>query len=113
MGIKIGYAYIEDIEMIKLKCLNPDCNYVYQVTPAELEDNPQYHDKCLICGSRLKVDNVEEIVEKGLYERANEYLNEWIKTLGLEGALELVERHKEEAIGRIYMELLKKRGIIK
>ena len=99
--------------MIKLKCLNPDCNYIYQVSPAELEDNPQYHKSCIICGSKIKVDNVEEIVKFDLEKRAEEYLNIWINTLGLEGALELVEKHKDEAIGRIYIELLRKRGLVK
>ena len=99
--------------MIKLKCLNEQCNYVYQVTSKELEDNPQYHRTCIICGSKIKIDNVEEIVEKDLYYRAEEYLNDYIRTLGIEGALELCERHKDEATGRIYMELLRKKGIIK
>ena len=99
--------------MIKLKCLNPDCNYIYQVSPVELEDNPQYHKSCIICGSKIKVDNVEEVVKKDLYDRASELLNSWIRTLGIEGALELCERHKDEATGRIYMELLRKKGIIK
>jgi hypothetical protein len=99
-------------KMIKLKCLNPDCNYVYQVTPAELEDNPQYHDKCLICGSRLKVDNVEEIVKLDIEKRIANYVSQWLKELGGDETLSLIQRHKNQATYRLYIKELRKRGFI-
>ena len=98
--------------MIKLKCINTQCNYCYEVTEAELENNYQYHKTCLICGSQLQVINTKEIVNKDIYTRAEEYLNKWLNELGIEGTMEMLERNKNQSTYRIYAELLKKRGII-
>jgi len=96
--------------MIVLKCSNEYCNYCYKVTPKELENNPQYHSNCLICGSLLKVDNLKEIITKNLYERAEEYINKWVSELGWDRTLDLIAKNKEQACYRIYKEILEKRG---
>lgn len=96
--------------MIKLKCSNDNCNYCYQVTQKELEDNPQYYKVCLICGSRMKIDNYKEIIKFDLYKKAEEYLNKWFTEFGIEGTLELIERNKNQACYRIYKEILEKKG---
>ena len=96
--------------MVKLKCQNPACNYLYEITKKELENNPQYHRTCIVCGSQLKVDNLAEIVEKDLQTQAELYINKWIKELGAEGCIELVERNKNTACYRIYKDILEKRG---
>ena len=56
--------------MIKLKCINEQCNYSYEVSKTELEEYGQYHTNCLICGSKLEVakESMKEIVEKDLYQ---------------------------------------------
>jgi hypothetical protein len=37
----------------------------------------------------------------------------WFNKLGIEYTLELVERHQYEAVGKPYVEELKKRGLMK
>jgi hypothetical protein len=90
--------------MIKLKCVNNKCAFSYEITSKELEDNPQYHKVCLVCGSQMKVDNLDEIIELDLYKRAEEYIKLWIKELGLEGCIELIERNQDQSCYRIYKE---------
>jgi hypothetical protein len=99
--------------MIKLICKNTECAYSYEVSEKELEEYGQYHQKCLICGSKLEVEkqSLQELVKQDLYERASAYLYEWGRRLGLEGMLEMIERNKNQACYRIYKDILEKRGI--
>jgi hypothetical protein len=101
--------------LIKLKCLNENCEYCFEVSEAELRDNPQYYERCLVCGSKLKVEKecLKEIVKKDLYQQAEEYLNKWFGEMGIEGTLEMIEKFKEQPTYRIYQDLLRKRGLIK
>lgn len=91
--------------MINLKCSN--CNFVYLVSEKDITD---YGNFCIICGNKLQVDNLDEVVKKDIYQRAEEYINTWVKELGLEGCIELLERNKNQACYRIYKEILEKRG---
>lgn len=98
--------------MIKLKCVNKECNYIYEVTQKELEDYPLYHQKCLICGSKLKITqkSLTEIVRKGIYQRAEQYINKWVAEMGWDNTLDLIKSNKNQASYRIYKEILEKRG---
>jgi hypothetical protein len=96
--------------MIKLKCINPECAYSYSVSEKELEYNQKYHKTCLICGSLMKVDNLKEIVRQDIYNRAEEYINEWVSKIGWDRTLDLIKKYKDNPIYRIYKEILGKRG---
>jgi len=98
---------------ITLKCSNKECSYGYKVSEKELEEYGEtYHSKCLICGSKLEIvqGSINDLVKFELFKRAEEHLYKWFNQLGLEGTLELVERHSNQACYRIYKELLEKRG---
>lgn len=97
--------------MIKLKCSNISCNYIYEVTQKELEDNPQYHRACLICGSKLQVDNLEEIVRLDVEQRVKDYVDLWFRTLGADYTLEMIERHRDLAVYRLYKDEIERRGL--
>lgn len=98
--------------MIKLRCCNPDCKFVYSVSEKEYQEYGKvYHSQCMICGAKLEVDKLMEMVKFEIYKRAEEYLNKWIAKLGLEGCMELLERHRNQACYRIYKELMEKRGL--
>lgn len=96
--------------MIKLRCVNPDCNYCYQISKKELEEYGQYHKVCIICGSLLQVDNLKELVKLDLEQRIKNYVDKYFKTLGIEYTLELIARHKDLAVYRLYKTELEKRG---
>lgn len=99
--------------MIKLICVNDVCKYSYEVSEKELTEYPEYHKKCLICGNQLKVteESLNEVVKKDLYTQAEDYINKWSAEMGLEGCMELIERHKDQSCYRIYKEILEKRGL--
>ena len=97
--------------MIRLKCINNVCNYSFEVTPKELEDNPQYYKICLLCGSKLTVDNFEEVITFDLYKRAEENINKWIKEIGWDSTIDLIKRNNKQSCYRIYREILQKKGI--
>ena len=96
--------------LIKLKCSNKDCEFSYKVTLTELEDNPQQHRFCMICKSKMQVNNVEEIVNEDLEQKIKTYINKWFKQIGIEATIELCERNQDLAVYRLYKEELKKRG---
>lgn len=97
--------------MIKLTCTI--CNYSYSVSEGELLDNPELHQVCLLCGAKLFIENLEEIVKEDIYKRAENYLNKWFAENGIEGTLEILERNKTQPTYKIYVEILRKRGLIK
>jgi hypothetical protein len=99
--------------MIKLKCQNCDCQYCYEITEKELLDNEHCHRKCLICGSKLIIANLSELVAQDLDYQAENYLNQWIKEMGMEGAVELIERSPRNGVRDMYMRKLKERGLIR
>jgi len=97
--------------LIKLKCINENCNFSYSVSEKEfLEYGKIYHNRCMICSSKLEVDNLKEIVEKDLYQRAEDYINKWVVEIGWDRTLDLIQRNKEQSCYRIYKEILEKRG---
>ena len=94
--------------MVKLKCKH--CKYEYAITEAEIIEDGILHKYCFLCGGEIEVLNLNEIMEKDLYKRAEEYITKWTAEFGLEGCIELVERNKNQACYRIYKEILEKRG---
>ena len=99
--------------LIKLKCSNPKCGYSYSLTPDELEENGQYYTHCLLCGCKMEVINLEEIVDSDLSWEAEKLIDKWLNILGIEGTIELIERNRNQACSRIYFDILRRRGIIK
>jgi hypothetical protein len=96
--------------MIRLKCLNENCEYCFQVSEKEFTDNPQYYERCLVCGSQLKVINVEEIVKLDIEKRVKENVDNWVKKFGWDYVLDLIASNKNNAVYRLYLEELKRRG---
>jgi len=96
--------------MIKLRCSNPKCQYKYKITPDELKDNGELHTHCLFCGFKIEVTNLSEVIDRDLNIQIKQYIDKWIKSEGIEGCIELVERNKNQACYRLYKEELEKRG---
>ena len=100
--------------MIKLICKNTECAYSYEVSEKELEEYGQYHQKCLICGSKLEVEkqSLQELVKRGIEEKVKDYIDKWLAELGGDETLSLIQRNKHQACYRLYIEELRKRGFI-
>lgn len=97
--------------MIKLKCSNENCAFTYSVSEKELEEyGEHYHTFCMICGSKLQVINLEEIVANDVEQKVKEYIDLWFRTLGIEYTIEMIERHKDLAVYRLYKAEIEKRG---
>ena len=94
--------------MIKLKCLV--CGYIFEVSEYELRTFPDYYDKCFLCNGQLRVENLEEIVKYDIDKQIKEYLDKWFNELGVEGTIELIERHKDQPSYRLYKAELERRG---
>jgi hypothetical protein len=80
-----------------------------EIEEAKLIAEPQSHRYCY-CGEKLSISNLEDIVEKDIYIRAEEYINKWLKEIGGDETLSLVQRNKNQSCYRIYKEILEKRG---
>lgn len=99
--------------MIKLICINNKCEYSYRVTESELTEYPQYHKTCLVCGSKMKIskESLEKIVSADVDTQVKDFINKWFNELGIEGTIEMIERHKnQEVCYRLYKAELERRG---
>ena len=94
--------------IIKFYCKN---GHYYEVDEAKLIAEPQSHRYCY-CGEKLSISNLEDIVKKDLYTQAEEYINRWIKEIGGDETLSLVQRHRDQSCYRIYKEILQRKGFI-
>ena len=97
--------------MIKLKCQH--CKYEYSVSEEELRDNGELHRYCFVCGGLIEVINLEEIIRKDIDTEVKDNVDIWFRQLGIEYTIELIFRHKELAVFRLYEQELKKRGLVK
>jgi len=100
--------------MIKLMCVNEVCKYSYQVSENELKEYGQYHKNCLICGSQLKItqESLDEVVKLDIEQRVKENIDKWLKEIGGDETLSLIQRNKNQACYRLYKEEMIKRGFI-
>jgi len=97
--------------MIQLKCTNSTCGFSYSVSDKEfLEYGKHYHNKCMICGSKLEISNIKEIIAKSIYDKAKQNIQDWFQKIGIESTIELVERYKNNCCYRIYKEILEQKG---
>jgi hypothetical protein len=97
--------------MIKLRCLNEICEYCLEVSEKEFTDNPQYYVRCLVCGSQLKVVNLEEVIKFDIETQIKENIDKWIKLYGYDYVIDLIKKYKDYyAVGRLYLKELKRRG---
>ena len=92
--------------IIKLKCTNDKCDYCYEVPEEDLKGARQ---KCLICGSLLKVteDSLKEVVQRDLYASAEAYISGWVAQNGWDWTLDLIQRNRSQPAFQIYKEILK------
>ena len=98
--------------MIRLHCLNENCEYEFEVSEKELLENSKYYERCLMCNSKLQVakESIKEIVKKDLYIQAEEYISKWQKEYGWDFVLDLIKNNDNQACARIYKDILRKRG---
>jgi len=94
--------------MIHLLCTH--CKYEYDITPDELKEDGELHSFCFICRGKIEVTNLSEVIDRDLNIQIKQYIDKWIKSEGIEGCIELVERNKNQACYRLYKEELEKRG---
>jgi hypothetical protein len=98
--------------MIKLKCSNDKCAFTYSVSEGEFEEYAKtYHSFCMICGAKLDVVNLEEIVRTDIDTEIRDNVSMWFRTLGIEYTLEMIERHKDLAVYRLYKAEIERRGL--
>lgn len=100
--------------MIKLKCSNEDCYYQYEISEKELKDNAIYYMNCVVCGGKIEVENIDEIVSEDLKNQVKNNINKWFKGLGVEYTLEFIKRNQEitpEKVYQLYQEEIEQRGL--
>jgi len=94
--------------IIKFYCIN-HCND-FTKTEEELQ-RERVITHCASCGQKLLISNLPDIIENDIYILAEKNLNKYITELGIEGAIELLERNREQSCYRIYKALMEKRGL--
>lgn len=65
---------------------------------------------CAFCGQKLHIKNLEELIEFDIEMRVRTNIDKWVKEIGWDNVLDLVQRNKEQACYRLYKAELEKRG---
>jgi hypothetical protein len=94
--------------MIRLKCQH--CKYEYSISEEELRDNGELYKYCFVCGGIVDIINLEEIIRKDIDTEVKDNVDIWFLKLGIEYTLEMIERHKNLAVYRLYKTEIEKRG---
>jgi hypothetical protein len=96
--------------MIKLQCKL--CKFSFEVSEKEFMEFPEAYKHCYIsCGGENEVLNLEEIVKLDIEKQITANIDKWVKLYGWDYVIDLVKKYKNYyAIGRLYVEELKKRG---
>jgi predicted RNA-binding protein Jag len=98
---------------IKFYC---DNGHTFEKTEEEIRNSGQEQRFCF-CGSKLHIshENLKEITIQDIKDQVKKYVNDWGKKMGIEGAIELIERNKNsvsEKIYNLYKEEIESRGFI-
>lgn len=97
--------------MIKFICKK--CGNTFEKEEFEIIEQGQSFRFCAYCGNKLSIENLSDVVKDDLDKRVKNNLNRYMNTLGIEGTIELVERNKNIACTRLYIDLLKEKGLWK
>lgn len=93
--------------IIKFFC-DKHCQDFERTEEQLMELKPITH--CPFCGQKLHIMNLQEIVSADIETKINNYLTQWFAQYGIEGTLEMLERHKDQPSFRLYKVELEKRG---
>jgi len=96
--------------IIKFTCNNHCADF--QKDEIELISESRSQRFCAFCGEKLTITNLDEIVAYDIDKRAEEYINKWLKEMGGDETLSLVQRHVSHSCYRIYKEILQRKGFI-
>jgi len=81
----------------------------FQKTEEELR-NQKVITNCPFCGQKLRIQNLNEIITLDTEQTVKEYVDLWFLKMGIEYTIELIERHKDLAVYRLYKAEIEKRG---
>jgi uncharacterized protein YuzB (UPF0349 family) len=97
--------------MIKFFCNNHCADF--EKDELEIITQGQSFTHCAFCGEKLHIQNLEEITETEIEKQVKNNIDKWFKTEGIERTIEIIEKHKEFAVTRLYEIELRKRGLVK
>ncbi len=95
--------------IIQFKCNG--CGNIFTKEEFEIIEQNQSFRRCSLCGEKLMVSNLEEVVTEDLSIRIKNNINKWFKEYGIEATIELINRNREQACAKLYIEEIQKRGL--
>jgi len=98
---------MENKMKIKFSC-SKHCQDFERTEEQLRAEHPITH--CPFCGEKLKITNLEEIILLDCEIKIKEYIDLWVSIIGWDNTLDLILKHKDEAIGRLYIAELNRRG---
>jgi hypothetical protein len=96
--------------LIKLECRH--CGEVIEVEEINLIQEPEMYRNCSLCSYKMEVMNLDELIKFDVETQIKMNINKWLKELGGDETLSLIQRNKNQACYRLYKEEMIKRGFI-
>jgi uncharacterized protein YuzB (UPF0349 family) len=94
--------------LIKFTCQN--CNNTFEKDELEIIYQDQSFRFCGICGGKLSIQNLKEIMMEEIKERVKNNINKWFKEEGADNNLDLIKRNRNYPITQLYINELRERG---
>jgi hypothetical protein len=96
--------------LIKLECRH--CGEIIEVEEINLIQEPEMYRNCPLCSYKMEVVNLDELVKFDVETQIKMNINKWLKELGGDETLSLIQRNKNQACYRLYKEEMIRRGFI-
>ena len=104
----MGWSRRKNKMLIKIRCTK--CGFTFEVSEQEFVENDGLYHSCIVCYAKTEVINLEEIVHFDIERTVKNNVDKWFKSQGIEGTIEMIERNKDNAVGRLYIKELRQRG---
>lgn len=97
--------------IIQFRCTQ--CENTFDKEEFEILEQGQSFRFCDICGGKISIINLNEILKDDLDKRVKINLNRYMSQLGIEGCIEMVQRNQNLPCTRLYINILKEKGLWK
>jgi DNA-directed RNA polymerase subunit RPC12/RpoP len=87
------------------------CGNIFDKEEFELIQQGQSFRFCAYCGGKISIKNLDDILKDDLDKRVRNNLDRYMKELGIEGCIELIERNKDIPCARLYIDILKEKRL--
>ena len=94
--------------LIQFRC--NDCGNEFIKDELEIIYQNQSLRFCALCGGKLSIQNLKDIIKEEVRKRVSDNLNRWFREQGGDNVLDIIQRNRQYKITQLYVDELNRRG---